>query len=104
RDAIELLEELPYPGNIRELKNRVERAMVIYGGDNRRLEAEHFAHDTALGTGVVRPEATTLDAVERDKIMAVLEAEGNVSRAAKALGLTRQALYRRMAKLGIDRK
>jgi transcriptional regulator of acetoin/glycerol metabolism len=48
------------------------------------------------------PEASTLDAMEKDAILRALEAHGrNISRAADALGLTRPSLYRRMQKYGL---
>lgn len=101
-DAIDLLRSLPYPGNIRELRNRVERAMVIYGDECRRLEAKHF--DSGM-EDMPTATPTTLEEIERQRIITVLaNEEGNISRTAEILGLTRQALYRRMAKLGIDRK
>jgi DNA-binding NtrC family response regulator len=82
-----------WPGNVRELQNRITRATVI--GDADVISAED------LGFGASR-EATVEIPVERAQIeIALLNANGSVSRAAEALGVSRQALYRRMEKLGI---
>lgn len=100
-DALDLLRTLPYPGNIRELRNRVERALVIYGADTTRLEARHFEADGAMSSA---PALSNLEETERQTIERTLaEEEGNLSRTALRLGITRQALYRRLAKFGIDR-
>jgi DNA-binding NtrC family response regulator len=82
-----------WPGNVRELQNRITRATVI--GDGDVITAED------LGFGAAR-DATAEIPVERAQIeIALLNANGSVSRAAEALGVSRQALYRRMEKLGI---
>jgi DNA-binding NtrC family response regulator len=82
-----------WPGNVRELQNRILRASVI--GSDETITPED------LGFGESR-EHTADVPVERGQIeMALLNANGSVSRAAEALGVSRQALYRRMEKLGI---
>jgi DNA-binding NtrC family response regulator len=82
-----------WPGNVRELQNRVMRATALSGGEV--ITAEE------LGFGAAREAAVEVP-VERAQIeMALLNANGSVSRAAEALGVSRQALYRRMEKLGI---
>ena len=81
-----------WPGNVRELQNRILRATVISAGDVITPED--------LGFGESR-ETTADVPVERSQIeIALLNANGSVSRAAEALGVSRQALYRRMEKLG----
>jgi DNA-binding NtrC family response regulator len=82
-----------WPGNVRELQNRIVRATVI--GDSDLITPED------LGFGESREPAGDVS-VDRGPIeMALLNANGSVSRAAEALGVSRQALYRRMEKLGI---
>ncbi len=82
-----------WPGNVRELQNRIQRAMAIANADVLTPED--------LGFGASRDAVADVP-VERGQIeMALLNANGSVSRAAEALGLSRQALYRRMEKLGI---
>ncbi|HYH09519.1 MAG TPA: sigma-54 dependent transcriptional regulator [Thermoanaerobaculia bacterium] len=83
-----------WPGNVRELQNRIQRAMAVTTG-----EAITPA-DLNLG-----PEAATkvedVPLERREIETALLNANGSVSRAAEGLGISRQALYRRMEKLGI---
>jgi len=86
-----------WPGNVRELQNRIQRAMAM--SDDDTITAEN------LGFGAAREsQAHSQDEmpIERQQIeFALLNANGSVSRAADALGISRQALYRRMEKLGI---
>ncbi|MEA2345239.1 MAG: hypothetical protein QOF63_3408, partial [Thermoanaerobaculia bacterium] len=83
-----------WPGNVRELQNRVHRAMALASGD------AITPADLGFGTaGEARAEDVPLERVQIET--ALLNANGSVSRASEALGLSRQALYRRMEKLGI---
>lgn len=89
-DALEFLARLPYPGNIRELKNLIYRAAVVSGSG--RLEPKDFG-------AVETPETGSLDDVERKAVADALSRRGgNVSAAARDLGLSRPALYRKMDK------
>ncbi len=82
-----------WPGNVRELQNRILRASVI-------REVDEIAPED-LGFGEARESAAEVP-LERNQIeIALLNSNGSVSRAAAALGLSRQALYRRMEKVGI---
>jgi DNA-binding NtrC family response regulator len=93
-DARDALVAYDWPGNIRELQNRIQRATVTASGD------VIAANDLALATGGVRAVAPVHG--EKEQIETVLrEAVGNVSDAARALGISRQALYRKMQRLGI---
>ena len=102
-DAMEYLQRLPYPGNIRELKNLVERTMLVSGKE--MLNAEDFKAQnpvTAEPATSVSLNGLTLDEMERQRILQALEQyDNNVSQAATALGLSRPALYRRMEKHNI---
>lgn len=92
-DARAALEAYEWPGNVRELENRITRATLISTGDTINRED--------LGFDIPGREPRDVP-VERKEIEAALvEARGSVSRAAEALGVSRQALYRRMEKLGI---
>lgn len=95
-DAAAYLASLPWPGNIRELKNLVERTIIISGKD--ALGADDFRRSGGEVSTASVPSGT-LDAMERSRIADVLAAcGGNISRAAAQLGLSRAALYRRMEK------
>lgn len=101
-DAMEFLTRLPYPGNIRQLKNMVERAVLIGG---RRLVKESFGTVSGGGEDVreLKP-AGTLDDMEKAAIKAALDrSDGNLTQAARILGLTRQTLYRRMQKYDLEK-
>ncbi|WP_310396901.1 sigma-54 dependent transcriptional regulator [Hymenobacter sp.] len=105
--ALHWLAEQPLPGNIRELKNLVERAVLVSGHDE--LGSEDFQTNAqplparALAPGELPPPGTmTLEALEAQMIrQSLAHYEGNISRVAKALGLSRGALYRRFEKHGI---
>ena len=84
-----------WPGNVRELEHAVERALLMASGDE--VTPEDLLLRRASREGPSRLEEMTLEEVERYLIeRALTRHEGNVSDAAKALGLSRSALYRRM--------
>ena len=94
--AREALLEHAWPGNVRELKNVIERAAL--------LASEGVVTPELLGlpVGGAAPVARNLDEPSREAVEAALRnADGVVSRAAQALGLSRQALYRRMERYGL---
>ncbi|WP_266365305.1 sigma-54-dependent transcriptional regulator [Tellurirhabdus rosea] len=102
--AMKWLQTLPLPGNIRQLKNVVERAVLL--ATRNVLEVEDFqrhlsgqAPQTARLPGV---GLMTLEEMEYEMIRRAMEFHQNrVARVAKALGITRFALYRRLEKYGI---
>ncbi|MBX3601179.1 MAG: sigma-54-dependent Fis family transcriptional regulator [Rubrivivax sp.] len=85
-----------WPGNVRELKNAIERATLLAAGGV--IGADHLALPPA-----VPPAHRSLDEPSREAVVAALaQAQGVVSRAASALGLSRQGLYRRMDRYGLQ--
>jgi DNA-binding NtrC family response regulator len=99
-ELLALLEEHSWPGNVRELRHAVESATILASGE--KLQADDFPITLAAQAGGGDPAGFDLDTVERQTIRrALLHFAGNVSLAAAALGLTRPALYRRMAKYGL---
>ncbi len=102
-DAMALLTRLPFPGNIRELKNIVERAILVSNSGIISTEDIHVITENGDNANLSGKNISgTLEDVERIAIRTALERyDGNVSRAALALGVTRQSLYRKMDKLGI---
>ena len=106
RLSIELYEALTraaWPGDIEELVESVDRIAAAHP-DVPRLGPEHLVKPLARRGGRVPLQAAPLDALsEADRIRAALvEAKGSVAAAARALHLSRQALYREAARLGID--
>lgn len=98
-EAMEYLTRLSYPGNIRQLKNMVERAVLI-GGD--LLEKADFSNQAGVEDEVGIPSAGTLCNMEKTAIeQAIEKSDGNLTQAARMLGITRQTLYRRMEKYGL---
>ncbi|MEO6966964.1 MAG: sigma-54 dependent transcriptional regulator [Rhodanobacteraceae bacterium] len=95
-DARDALLEHTWPGNVRELKNALERARLLCGDDE--IEVAH------LGLPAAIPGASrNLDEPSHEAVLAALtSAHGVISRAARSLGLSRQALYRRMQRYGIS--
>ncbi len=94
--AIEALMAYHWPGNVRALRHAVERAIVLCNGgelgiDDFSLSPKHQNSDVK--------QTLHLDTLERNAVIEALKKyEGNISHAAKELGLTRAALYRRMEK------
>jgi DNA-binding NtrC family response regulator len=92
--ALDALLRHPWPGNVRELQHAVERSVLMARGS--RIEAADLGL-RRREDGSILMEDLTLDEAERLLIEKALErAQGNVSKAADALGLSRSALYRRL--------
>jgi len=105
-DVMQQLQKYAWPGNIRELRNAVERAMLLADGDTLRSE------DFAVTAGVARlddkvalPEAgINLDDLERSLVVQALERTGwNQTRAAALLGLNRDQIRYRVEKFNLER-
>jgi DNA-binding NtrC family response regulator len=93
--AREALLGYPWPGNVRELKNAIERAALLAGGSTVTPELLNLPQHAANAT-------RNLDEPSREAVeVALHQADGVVSRAAQKLGLSRQALYRRMERYGL---
>jgi DNA-binding NtrC family response regulator len=89
-----------WPGNVRELEHVVERAVLLSPTDE--IGPDALMLRTRTDGGAPRLEEMTLEQVERYLIQRALAAQGgNVSEAARVLGLSRSALYRRLASLGV---
>jgi len=93
---LERLTRYAWPGNIRELKNFIERCILLGKLPGELLDDSPPAPEDAPGAGY--PSDWTLDAVERAHILAVLDAHGHTkSSAARALGVSRKTLDRKLA-------
>lgn len=105
-DALNFLSRLPYPGNIRELKNLVERTILVCGksildASDFESQYQHIDEPVRVAEGSLLA-GMTLDEIERQTILQALERhKGNLSQVALALGISRAALYRRLEKYNI---
>lgn len=104
--ALQWLTDCPWPGNIRQLKNVVERTVLVTTGDvldveNFRHQLNQAPHSTAT---IVLPAVGTVTIEQMEESMirkALAYHDSNLSQAARSLGLSRAALYRRLEKYGI---
>jgi len=102
--ALDWLAAQPWPGNIRQLKQTLERTVLLSGKD--QLGQADFLATSAVDEGMSGArfgvDGMTLEQVERHMIEQALQQHGrNISRVAKALGLSRTALYRRLERHGL---
>ena len=97
--ASRALRHYPWPGNVRELRNVIARACLLAG--QARIEVADLALPAPSRS---QPPASSQAEPDKSRISAALaHADGNISQAAAELGLSRQALYRRMERHGIAR-
>ncbi|MEX2527134.1 MAG: sigma-54 dependent transcriptional regulator [Gemmatimonadota bacterium] len=98
-DAMAALLEYAWPGNVRELEHSVERSILLASGELITPDDLGLRDPTEPGA---RLDELTLEEAERLLIRkALARTDGNVSRAAEALGLSRSALYRRLERYGL---
>jgi len=107
-EAIQALMAHPLPGNVREIENILERALIMAGAGNVTAGAIQPALPAAgpnSSGGIEIPdEGLVLEDLEKELILkALAKAQGNKSKAAALLGLTRRTLYSRMERYGIAR-
>ncbi|MCL4820039.1 MAG: sigma-54 dependent transcriptional regulator [Vicinamibacteria bacterium] len=105
--AAQWLQSLPWPGNVRQLAQALERTVLMT--PRPTLEVEDFQAATALDARARERDplpavgAMTLDEIERGMVQKALRHHaGNLTRTAEALGLSRAALYRRLEKYGLQ--
>ena len=100
-DAAQLLRAYDWPGNVRELDHAVERAVLLARLDSLEVADFSLAPPSARA-GLPAASPMNLEELERETIrQALARHDGNVSLAAKALGLSRSALYRRLQRYGL---
>ncbi|MCD4729636.1 MAG: sigma-54 dependent transcriptional regulator [Bacteroidales bacterium] len=105
--TLKWLKNLPFLGNVREIKNLIERTWLISG----KAELEITDFEKALENKLVQPSneflppvgAMTLDEIEKEMILkAIVKYKNNISKIAKSLGISRGTLYRRLEKHEIE--
>ena len=108
KDALQSLKDYPFPGNVRELENILERAMTLCEGSviqKDELQLPKITEETRLldPESPELPLESHLDSIERDTIQKALEkTKYNKTAAAKLLGISFRALRYRLKKLGMD--
>lgn len=100
QNTLSKLKKYHWPGNIRELQHAIERAIIL--SDNDKLTSDDFALMPNKTTKRLEEDILDLSEMEKRLILKALDKHnGNVTRAAKDLGLDRLALYRRLQKYGL---
>ena len=103
REAIEVLKVHNWPGNVREIQHTIERGVIM--SDGKQINVNDFNLSTVPVSntrGIDAFESLNLNEIEKILVQKALEKyEGNISKAAKELGLTRAALYRRLEKFNL---
>lgn len=107
--AMAWLQQYPFPGNIRQLKNLVERTVLISAKD--LLEPEDFRSQLNApvrkkkSDGLPEIGSMSLEEIEKEMIIRTMQHHNNrIGKVAQALGITRSALYRRLEKFGIPQE
>ena len=99
--AVKKLQKYQWPGNVRELQHAIERAVIM--GESQTLQP----HDFFFSTPYIQEEGLVFDDMNLDQVEKIViqkvitKHEGNISKAARELGLTRTSLYRRLEKYGL---
>lgn len=102
KSAKEKLLGYHFPGNVRELQYAIERAVIMADGNVLTARDILFSPIESSTVAVEEEEQSNLSAIEKNTILKVIEKNsGNISKAAKELGITRTALYRRLSKYDI---
>ena len=100
-DLIDLLMQCDYPGNVRQLENIIEHAVVMCSGS--RLELHHLPPSLRTLAPPVTAEGGPLDLAQREIILAALKKHGwDRSATARALGISRTTLWRRCIRFGLS--
>lgn len=100
--ALQLLQHYTWPGNIRELQHAIERAVIMSESDELDNRDFFFLSAKPTPEKIIASYTYNLDEVEKNMIQKAIDKNGgNISKAAKDLGLTRASLYRRLEKYGL---
>jgi NtrC-family two-component system response regulator AlgB len=105
-EALACLNAYPWPGNLREMRNAIERAVIL--ARRERIGPEVFPAEmrlqniAATNSDIVVGALTSLDKLEELHIRKVLDRVPNLSEAAQVLGIDQATLYRKRKKLGLE--
>lgn len=100
RETLEKLEKYAWRGNVRELRHAIERAVIM--SESAKLQPDDFLLEPETERQPLSLDNLKLEEIERSLVQKAIEIhQGNISKAAESLGLTRAALYRRLEKFGL---
>ena len=105
--VLKLLEQYHFPGNIRELRNIIERAVILCADDEMNTDSIMILSkvNNMANNSVVSFDTLDLNEIEKQTIMKALDlSNNNISEAAKMLNIEWNALYRRIQKYGFKTK
>jgi DNA-binding NtrC family response regulator len=103
-DAIALMQDYAWPGNIRELRNVMERVVLLARDGEREIRAQHLPLASVPASWATVGSTTTLADLERQHIDAVLmQTNWHQGNAAKILGISSKTLYRKIREYGFQR-
>lgn len=102
--AMDKLIRHPWPGNVREMMNTIESAVVLSSSTYlREGDIPDFREELATAVPPEAPDDLSLDEMERSTILKTLESvRGNKSEAARKLGITRATLHKKLKKYGVS--
>ncbi len=100
--TLEKLQKYHWPGNIRELQHSIERAVIISEGNKLQPTDFKLSKEISMSSRSAEHSSLKLEEIEKQTILqAIKKCEGNLSKAAKELGMGRSTLYRKLEKYGI---
>ena len=101
-EALKKLQRYNWPGNIRELQHVIERAIIISGNNQLQAEDFYFLTESTNPALSEEPDTLNLDEMEKETVRKAMQKHnGNISKVAKELGLSRASLYRRLEKYAL---
>jgi DNA-binding NtrC family response regulator len=106
-DALQRLQDYRWPGNVREMRNVIERAAILSTGPT--IKREHITisgpHQAAAEAGPMEPRVESLESMEKRLISKVLEAnDWHKAKSAEILGINRTTLWQKIKRYGLERE
>jgi len=100
-EALRILQNYSWPGNIRELNNVIERAVILSSGDNITVDDLTADIKSGVPSHALKPDRQSLADMEREHILHVMQTSGgNKTRAAEILGISKKTLYHKLREYG----
>jgi DNA-binding NtrC family response regulator len=101
-EGLQILQNYSWPGNIRELNNVIERAVILSTGENITVDDLTADIKSSIPSPAVKSDRQSLAEMEREHILQILHTtEGNKTRAAEILGISKKTLYHKLREYGL---